>query len=384
MKVLPVALVSALLGAAIGVAVGYARMEPSVEVDLSPGAPVAGPGLNTSAPKIVVEQPEYDFGVMQRGATRRHEYVIRNEGDAPLKLTAGSTTCKCTNFDVAPDPIPPGKSATIALEWAAKSLPGEFRQSANLNTNDPIRSMVTLSVFGNVVEPSGLAPSSFELGEVRAGETASASVLFYSNDLKDLRVSAEGPKKEDGSDLFDIVVEPVSSEQLPKPGAVAGYRTTLITKPGLAVGPVNEWVKLKTNQPDSELLEVPVFARVVGDITVHGGRWNDTAGALHLGMVPSSQGAKNRLLLSVKGAHAADTRFEVLEVDPPELKVKLGETTRKSDEVYHTYLTIEVPPGTRPMIHLNNAQGEQGIVRLKTTHSLSPELKLGVRFAVTN
>jgi hypothetical protein len=383
MKAVPLVLVCALLGVAIGVAVGYARIGPSGEVNLSPSGTAAGPGLNTAAPKIVVEEPEHDFGTMHRGAKRRHEYVIRNEGDAPLNLTAGATTCKCTSFDVTPDAIPPGQSATIALEWAAKSMPGEFRQSASLNTNDPIRPMVTLSVSGQVIEPSGLTPSGFELGEIRAGDTATASVLFYSNDIEDLRLSADGPKKDDGSDLFDIVVEPVSKDQLPRSDAVAGYRTTLTTKPGLAVGPVNEWVKLKTNQPDSEELEVPVFARVVGDITVHGGRWNDTAGALHLGMVPSSKGAESRVLISVKGSQAANTRFEVLEVDPPELKVELGETTRKSDEVYHTFLTIEVPPGTRPMIHLNNDQGDEGVVRLKTTHPLSPELKIGVRFAVT-
>jgi hypothetical protein len=43
---------------------------------------------------------------------------------------------------------------------------------------------------------------------------------------------------------------------------------------------------------------------------------------------------------------------------------------------------IEVPAGTRPMVRLGTAQGEEGRVVIKTTHPTIKELVLGVRFAV--
>jgi hypothetical protein len=43
---------------------------------------------------------------------------------------------------------------------------------------------------------------------------------------------------------------------------------------------------------------------------------------------------------------------------------------------------VEVPAGTRPMVRLDTAQGEEGRVVLTTTHPTIKELVLGVRFAV--
>lgn len=381
MKPLPTALISAVLGAALGAAIAFARSESPGDSNPLADA-LAGPAANLSRPKVVVEEAEYKFGSMQRGATRQHEFVVRNQGDAPLRLTAGSTSCKCTQFVVEPKPVPPGEEITVTLEWIARSAPGEFRQTANLNTNDPSRPMVALSVAGEVVEPSGLEPNSFVFGDIRSGGSASTWVLFYSNDVEDLQIEAEVPSGESVSERFEVKVDPIDKQDLPNANAVAGYKVTLMAKPGLPVGQVMEWVTLKTNQPDSEELEIPVFGRVVGDITLHGSGWSEEAGVLHLGMVPAEEGMKRRLILSSKGQHASDTKYELLSVDPPELKVELGETRRKNDDVYHTIITIEVPAGTRPMIHLNTHQGDDGLVRLKTTHPTSSELNLRVRFAV--
>jgi hypothetical protein len=48
----------------------------------------------------------------------------------------------------------------------------------------------------------------------------------------------------------------------------------------------------------------------------------------------------------------------------------------------HTDLEISVPKGTRPMIHLGTAQGDEGKIVLKTNHPLSPDVVINVRFAV--
>ena len=44
--------------------------------------------------------------------------------------------------------------------------------------------------------------------------------------------------------------------------------------------------------------------------------------------------------------------------------------------------TIEIPPGTRPMVHLDTAQGEAARIVFSTTHPKIKELSLSVRFAV--
>ncbi|TWT77475.1 hypothetical protein Pla123a_21360 [Posidoniimonas polymericola] len=387
MKAIHVVIVGGVLGAAIGSAVGYASVRPPVEVSLDPSGAIAGPGADTSLPRAVVTEPNYEFGVMQRGAKRRHQFRIRNEGTAALRLTPGRPSCKCTAFEVNVDLVPPGGEAEIGLEWVAKSLPGPFRQTAPLTTNDPLRPSIELSIEGTVIEPTALTPTSFVFGEIRAGEPATSSVIYYTTDNEPIELTAAAPDRDEAAGKFEVRLEPVDSSELEDPNAVAGQRIVLTTNGELPVGQIMEWVKIKPNREVAEgevdELEVPVVGRVVGDITLHGGKWNDDAGVLNLGMVPSDEGASSRMLLSVKGAHAADTRFEVISTDPKELEVEIGETKRRRDDVYHTYLTVSIPKGTRPMIHLNTPQGDDGVIRLKTTHPNSPEVLVRVRFAVT-
>src|SRR5215471_18780121 len=46
-------------------------------------------------PKAVIAETEINFGRMEVGEERAHEFVIRNEGEAPLLIRKGPTTCQC-------------------------------------------------------------------------------------------------------------------------------------------------------------------------------------------------------------------------------------------------------------------------------------------------
>ena len=79
--------------------------------DSSEGADVATTELveSVGTPKAVVESQEFDFGVLEPDSSGEHEFTIRNEGDAPLKLRFGGKTCKCVGFEITPREVPPGE-----------------------------------------------------------------------------------------------------------------------------------------------------------------------------------------------------------------------------------------------------------------------------------
>jgi hypothetical protein len=103
---------------------------------------------------------------------------------------------------------------------------------------------------------------------------------------------------------------------------------------------------------------------------------------LSLGKVKSSTGRRGRVNIVVRGAGAADVQLQVASRDPSELKATVGEAKKLRDTLVHIPVEIEVPAGTRPMVRLDTAQGEEGRVVLNTTHPTIKELVLGVRFAV--
>ena len=68
-------------------------------------------------PKAVFDRKEFNFGRMEVGDKGTHDFTVRNEGDAPLILRQGQTTCQCTISEVENNRIEQGQSATIKLTW---------------------------------------------------------------------------------------------------------------------------------------------------------------------------------------------------------------------------------------------------------------------------
>jgi hypothetical protein len=294
----------------------------------------------------------------------------------------GQTTCKCTLGEVTSDAIPPGGSTQVKLEWSALAGSGPFHQTATLITNDPLSSNVELTIDGLVTEATNVSPPEFVFDKIPAGESQSAEVFVMAMLEDDLTVSE--PKFSDAatSDKFEVKIEPAEQKELPNPNAENGVRLVVTAKPGLPLGRLHQSLSVRTNLADAEKLEIPMVGRVVGDISVHGLDWNEQLGLLSLGKVDSSTGRRSRVNIVVRGSGAADVKLEVVSSDPPELKATVGESKPLRDTLLHIPVEIEVPAGTRPMVRLSTAQGEEGRVVLKTTHPTIKELVVGVRFSV--
>lgn len=395
MKVLFLLTVSALVGGSAGAAVALWSVGPAPPLRVGAADPSA-PAANGSAavlaaiaePLAVVEEPTHDFGTMLRGDASSHEFVVRNDGTAPLRLAAGPTSCKCTLSKVATDPIPPGGSTPVRLEWTAKSLAGPFRQTATIKTNDPARRTLTLTVEGDVTEVDGLWPAELDLGviDTDAGGTAEAYLMAFEE--ADLQVTAEMAATTERPERYAVSVEPLDPAASPAADAVAVAKITVRADAGLSQGPIHEWVTIRSNLAGREEFLMPITGRVRGAIAIHGRGWNREAGVLNLGVLSGAGGGGSTILLACRGPQASTIEYQVEGVDPPELVAELGEQRMIRDDLSHTKLRVEVPPGTRPMVRMERdvvdgpASGGDAVIRLRSNHPRSPEVKLFVRFVV--
>jgi hypothetical protein len=359
-------------------------------VEVRPGAsgpPVARstespPPPGASEPRAQVDGPQFDFGTMQRGTTKTHEFVFHNVGHGPLTLRVGNTSCKCTLGSVPDHPIPPGGSVSVKLEWTAKINAGPFRQTASVITNDPLQSRVELQVEGKVTEASGVAPADFMFDKITAGETKSAPVFVMSFTDDSLTVGEPVLSNPETRKYFDVHVDSVEPPALPNPDAKHGVKITVTAKPGLPLGRFDQWLMVATNIKDAEKLEIPIIGRVLGNISIHGRLWSEEQGVLRLGTVKSDQGISTTLNVVIRGDEADATMLSVESCDPRELVAKLGEPNRISSTLVHVPLTVEIPRGTPPMAHLETQQGDAGKIIIKTTSKEAAEMVLHVRFDV--
>ena len=72
-------------------------------------------GLKASAvPHIEIDQPRWDFGVVSNLTELRHDFVIRNSGDAPLLITKVVSSCSvCLRAAVDKTQIAPGEKTLL-------------------------------------------------------------------------------------------------------------------------------------------------------------------------------------------------------------------------------------------------------------------------------
>lgn len=354
------------------------------------GGPAAA---GAKLPLAEVDSATFNFGAMQKGTTRDHIFRFTNRGNAPLELTAGATSCKCTLVDLAESklsegdaaadkPILPGKSAGVKLKWTAATPAGQFRHSAQIITNDPRAPRIELTVEGEITETTGLFPDYFAFDKLRSGESKTAEVHLVAFGDEPLEVFGTTLEPAERENLFDVQVVPLTAEELAEHKGKSGVRISLTNKAEMPLGLLDQWLVVKTNQPEWKELKIQLVGRVVGDITLHGRGWREELGALTLGVIKGKKGAQTKLLISTRGEHADDVTFEVVRTDPPQLQAKIGASKAAKPGVNHTELMITIPPGTPAMSRLDTVQDKPGEIVLKTNHQLSPEVVIPVRFAI--
>jgi len=103
-----------------------------------------------SAPRIVFDKLIHDYGTIAQRSDGNCHFRFTNRGEAPLVITGVTASCGCTVPTYTREPVLPGQSGQIKVEYNTK-LRGTFSKTITVNTNDPASPSVTLTVKGNVV-----------------------------------------------------------------------------------------------------------------------------------------------------------------------------------------------------------------------------------------
>ena len=383
MKIVILVIVFALVGAAAGVGASY------LELERLPKDPVVVDAANvdfeaTPRPKVVVDNAEYDFGKMEQGATQSHEFVVSNNGNAPLELSTLTTTCKCTIGDFGANEVRavlPGGSTKITLEWTAKAMEGSlFRQEATIRTNDPTRPMIVLAIQGDVIFSHRVVPDRIVLDGVSVGSGRTAYAKVYSSDTADLKITDHEFTDKQTEKFFDVKTSAMGSNELIE-DAKSGQLVEVTAKAGMPAEPIRQTLKLHTNLEHQPVIEVPIEGTVRGDISIAGRNLNSDNNTLNLGTVSSRKGTSAELKLLVRGPSRRDVAFKVVHVEPDDLRVSIGDADHKENVTIVT-VKIEVPPGARPGNYLGSQQGRMGEIRLETGHPETKELTLRLKMLI--
>ncbi len=218
-------------------------------------APLAGSAQEPEvlAPKIVCDEPVYDFGQRANTEFVEHAYVIRNEGSLSLEIRGVRATCGCTAVKPDDNVIPPGGETKIQARLDLRGRRGMQIKSIVIQSNDPQTPNLNLQMRGTAIEGLRAQPSTLFFGRLApdGARTRPFEVLSGRGPFQILDIRTDNP---------GLVVTP----QDPQPGdngAIHRYDLTLADS--LPAGTVNGKVIVQTDLADQQEISIPVAAFLV-------------------------------------------------------------------------------------------------------------------------
>jgi hypothetical protein len=91
---------------------------------------------NATGPKISYEKDAVDYGEVEYASNRERVWIFKNTGKEPLMITNASGSCGCTVPSFPKEPIMPGKTGEIKINYDTNRQ-GAFEKTVTITTNEP-------------------------------------------------------------------------------------------------------------------------------------------------------------------------------------------------------------------------------------------------------
>lgn len=104
---------------------------------------------------LTFESETIDYGIVAQNSNGKRDFKVTNVGDTPIVISKVKTSCGCTVPSKPKDPILPGQSATISVNYDTKRL-GKFTKTVTVYSNDKLATK-QLRIKGEVIKKDALA-----------------------------------------------------------------------------------------------------------------------------------------------------------------------------------------------------------------------------------
>jgi hypothetical protein len=339
---------------------------------VDPGPPIAPQG---PYPKAVIDETEYNFGTLPIGFEGKHDYVIRNEGQADLVLMARKedTTCSCTFGELSKEgAVKPGESVTVTLNWKIKLPNTEFRHRAIVRTNDPEHKQIELVGSGTVDETIRISPTpTWSLGEISSSEPSVVTGEVYSTVLEKFEIESATPGKESTK----VEWTPMTAEQLAEKSYKSGYNVTVTVPPDVPLGSFSDTVQIKTSDEAMEELSFTLAGSRKGPLELLGPQYHPEANVLMMGEFPAAEGKEVSLSVFVQNFDD-ELKLEDVKQEFNTVQVTLEKDEKFAGKKRRYHLKVKVPPGPAQDRHRKKSEK----VDLFFNHPEARQMRLIVDF----
>jgi hypothetical protein len=258
---------------------------------------------------VAIPEKAFEFGSVSEGAVVEHDFEIRNEGSADLQIERIAPSCGCTAATVTAPLVGPGKSEKIRVKFDTAGFSGNKFKQIHVFTSDKDHSDIVFTLRGTIISEIKVEPTVLDFGDVAKSSSVGARRKEFTVSLEqdsDLRIARASSSSQS-----------VQVTEVSRRNRSVSYQVDLL--PTMRRGDLRERVVVRFVGDKKPALNIPVVARVVGDVTL-------SPAVVSFGVISGEQAAEKRIqwrttalnpirITKVRSSHSAISA-ELVEIQP--------------------------------------------------------------------
>ncbi len=217
-----------------------------------------------AAPQVVVAEPVHDAGSVSKGEKVTVDFVLENRGSAELEVTDVRPACGCTvaSFDRK---IAPGGKGKVHAVLDTVDFQGAIAKTVTVLTNDPANPKLTLTIKAKIEPHVAVFPGYARYVYVQTLEPGTLVQTLWALDQQDFRVlEVQSPYP-----FIHATLREAAEDERHADGIGRQWRIEMSIQPDATVGPLREFLVVKTNHPKQKEVRIPIsgFVRPLLHVT---------------------------------------------------------------------------------------------------------------------
>jgi hypothetical protein len=135
----------------------------------------------SAAPKLVMEETEFNFGFVPQNSTITHAFTMKSVGTDTLKITKVVPGCGCTKVPLVKRELAPGESTDLEIVFSTKRYRNRVVKSPRIETNDGTAGTNVRIISTVVARPDSTYPiviKPYKLDVSQFGEKPRSEMTF--------------------------------------------------------------------------------------------------------------------------------------------------------------------------------------------------------------
>lgn len=201
-------------------------------------------------PLLQLDESSYDLGIIKKGMEFGYGFIFKNKGEENLSLLKAIPNSPGEIKVSMPKEIPAGEEGTIHISQDSNKIRGKNILQVIIQTDDPDRSQVLLTLSGYVQWPVEILPKPRALMKVQKGKSEKRNLALVNHTEIPLKIE----KIEFDENLFGVKTKEVEEGKR--------FELEVFSQENAPVGEHRKSIFFYTNIPDAPKVGMAAWLKV--------------------------------------------------------------------------------------------------------------------------